>query len=1160
MVTKERDVSSLADEQRLFPSYKQSSPGGVTIKPGQTTIKPKKLQSFGSLKPINTLSGRARDSGPVRAQGKQNYRGNKQPRVGTGTFHSDGAVDFESPERPLKRQRRESLGASFGRTISISDDDIMEQAAPEDSSLAGNSVSSQRSGKGKKARTVNQVDEYREVERNVRIPRESPSKKHNRRSLDDDRDEQFTEDAAKERRLSASNSVFEPVEVDKQRRSRHEVLQSVEIHGVNGTLENSSSKDHFVDARPNRAFEFRESPDELQGEATVRPVPTVLNRGVKRLTNDDSEGEGQPTSSGRQQLSPSDIRPTKFTSASSVSKKKPIKKLKPKKSHADVQVFKITYLRSGDLELLPSQGEPMDLSFDLTKKAISFYASSKGRTSVALDRVTRVEKGDDASRKMRLGLTRTKGTGDQLDIELLDPEAKRELCALFNTTGAKIVARSGEHMDKVFTRKNKKLADQQSHESNAISESGAEKESPEPVTKPAIPRRTKLSDALQDENGNFAGQKHAETASSPRGNSTSQEVECTSSNAQPGEIQRYPLHHKYKSLFSPPIRATRSMARQAPPPTVVCDDEEEEHVPQPISNGKQKRWHKPLIYPRFGKKKAEVDAQDVDRLGDNEFLNDNLIGFYIRFLQDHLERGNKEAAKRVYFFNSYFFATLTNWPKGKKAINYDGVQKWTRNVDIFSHDYVVVPINENAHWYVAIICNLPYLPGVSKATREQDNPSEGEVSAARPDNEIQEVRETPETGAVNNPQTGKEEMTRQSLASMNLSDGEGSQELGSQVPTEPGSMEANPDSQAQAPQEGDSKGTGPGLTDSPQRARKQKKKPAGPKHDFRQPIIITFDSLNLGRSPTISILRDYLHAEAKSKRDVEIDKGMIKGMRAQEIPLQSNYSDCGLYLLAYLEKFVQNPDLFVWKLLRREMSTQEDWPEVKSGLLRTRLRTFLDRLYDEQAQLNPENASEQKMMADVQPISYLLSSPIVLRQNPRPADRSNERSPQSKGPTNSDSMPGNPSGNSRPATRSSLQQSSASVKQPQKETSGPRISDKPKRSDRTDEIIEVPDSQEPVQMIPASPMRKTTRQKDKGKHAQPGESAAMVVNPGKQYAVEIEDGSAEKALDAEPSATGQSFEVEIQVRRTPPPSTTSEPGAKKSPRPGKRKHKTAKGA
>ena len=34
---------------------------------------------------------------------------------------------------------------------------------------------------------------------------------------------------------------------------------------------------------------------------------------------------------------------------------------------------------------------------------------------------------------------------------------------------------------------------------------------------------------------------------------------------------------------------------------------------------------------------------------------------------------------------------------------YNRVKRWLRDVDIFSKDYLIVPINQTAHWYIVII-------------------------------------------------------------------------------------------------------------------------------------------------------------------------------------------------------------------------------------------------------------------------------------------------------------------------------------------------------------------------------------------------------------------------------------------------------------------------
>ncbi len=113
------------------------------------------------------------------------------------------------------------------------------------------------------------------------------------------------------------------------------------------------------------------------------------------------------------------------------------------------------------------------------------------------------------------------------------------------------------------------------------------------------------------------------------------------------------------------------------------------------------RWEQPLVYPTSGPKRTTVEFDDLSRLDDGEFLNDNLISFYLRFVSQkapHLE-------KDVYFFNTYFYTTLTTTSKGTKGFNFAAVEKWTSKVDIFNYKFLVVPINEDIHWYVAVICN-----------------------------------------------------------------------------------------------------------------------------------------------------------------------------------------------------------------------------------------------------------------------------------------------------------------------------------------------------------------------------------------------------------------------------------------------------------------------
>ena len=324
-----------------------------------------------------------------------------------------------------------------------------------------------------------------------------------------------------------------------------------------------------------------------------------------------------------------------------------------------------------------------------------------------------------------------------------------------------------------------------------------------------------------------------------------------------------------------------------------------------------------------------------------------------------------------------------NVPKGERGINYKAVQNWTRKVDLFSYDYVVVPINEAAHWYVAVICNLQGLLPSHQKEPESSPPEDGSGEAG---SRVIAVRDTPQpeetTGQDQSSLSDKAEANRKSFASMNLSDepvSVGEEEKAATAVN--GELSEDDDkplisfvrTTRNAMHRANSGDQGSSMKMQGQQQRGKKKKGASDWVDPSRPTIITFDSLDLSRQPTIKTLKQYLYEEAKSKRDIEIDTSLIRGIKARGIPLQRNYTDCGLYLLAYVEKFVQNPDCLIGKLLQRETATSVRWPVLQSDLLRRRLRTFLDDLYDEQQRVgHGERGDDRDTLADRKQICFLL--------------------------------------------------------------------------------------------------------------------------------------------------------------------------------------------
>ncbi|QQP50146.1 Putative LOC100642437, partial [Caligus rogercresseyi] len=71
------------------------------------------------------------------------------------------------------------------------------------------------------------------------------------------------------------------------------------------------------------------------------------------------------------------------------------------------------------------------------------------------------------------------------------------------------------------------------------------------------------------------------------------------------------------------------------------------------------------------------------------------------------------------------------------------------------------------------------------------------------------------------------------------------------------------------------------------------------------PCILIFDSLATGsRARVVATLRDYLMCEHKAKKGSErsFTKENIMG-HCPKVPQQPNFSDCGIFLLQYVESF-----------------------------------------------------------------------------------------------------------------------------------------------------------------------------------------------------------------------------------------------------------------
>jgi hypothetical protein len=92
-----------------------------------------------------------------------------------------------------------------------------------------------------------------------------------------------------------------------------------------------------------------------------------------------------------------------------------------------------------------------------------------------------------------------------------------------------------------------------------------------------------------------------------------------------------------------------------------------------------------------------VNEQDLARLEPGELLNDVIIDAYLHLLQ--------ETVSHVYCFSTFFFTRLKFeiTSESTMRINYAKVSRWTKDIDLFSFSTVIIPINYQLHWTLAVI-------------------------------------------------------------------------------------------------------------------------------------------------------------------------------------------------------------------------------------------------------------------------------------------------------------------------------------------------------------------------------------------------------------------------------------------------------------------------
>ncbi|NXU57760.1 SENP6 protease, partial [Turnix velox] len=450
------------------------------------------------------------------------------------------------------------------------------------------------------------------------------------------------------------------------------------------------------------------------------------------------------------------------------------------------------------------------------------------------------------------------------------------------------------------------------------------------------------------------------------------------------------------------------------------DDDEEIGEPHTVFIGPIEKL---IVYPPPPAKGGiSVTNEDLHCLNEGEFLNDVIIDFYLKYLV--LEKLKKEDADRIHVFSSFFYKRLNQ--RERRSIHeisnlsiqqkrHGRVKTWTRHVDIFEKDFIFVPLNEAAHWFLAVIC----FPGLEKpkyepnphyhenAAAQLKSSSDGETNTSSPlpneldaqnspskstakkmltkkyntalidsnteteDSESSCCRRSPCRGKIafkklNQIDSDVEEPNTVELACHKLDhrtlDKNGTQgvfttasqsidglhkiRLNYSEDSAEGSK-LNEDelidfSEDQDNQE-DSSDDG-GLVDDNCNSEMGQwhLKPT----ICKQPCILLMDSLRgPSRSNVVKTLREYLEVEWEVRKGNKrsFSKDVMKGSNPK-VPQQNNFSDCGVYILQYVESFFENPILS----FELPMNLTDWFPRPRMKTKREEIRKLILKLQEQQ--------------------------------------------------------------------------------------------------------------------------------------------------------------------------------------------------------------------
>ncbi|XP_027028551.2 sentrin-specific protease 6 isoform X2 [Tachysurus fulvidraco] len=363
--------------------------------------------------------------------------------------------------------------------------------------------------------------------------------------------------------------------------------------------------------------------------------------------------------------------------------------------------------------------------------------------------------------------------------------------------------------------------------------------------------------------------------------------------------------HLQKGLYCDPFSPTKvqSDVILSVSESDVEDDDDDNLIVCPSSHNQLAKTL--VMYPPPPAKGGfSITEEDLSCLNEGKYLNDVIMDFYLKYLV--CEKLQKEDSNKYHVFSSFFYKSLTqndliddldSTGLSVQERRHNRVKTWTRHLDLFKKDFIFVPINQSAHWYLAVIC---FLGQASDCFIMDPYESKNE------ENSIVLSRSSP----FSNPMSLFYRL---------------------QTPKQVSKWSASQD---------DDLGDEFQYNGSSRYACKISDTAS------KQPCILIMDSLNCSDKPTVvKTLQEYLEMEWRVRKGSSwsFGKQAMNGWSVQ-VPQQDNHTDCGVYVLQYVESFITNPP----RTFHPDMDLRDWFSQTLVKKKRERIKRLIFRLHQEQ--------------------------------------------------------------------------------------------------------------------------------------------------------------------------------------------------------------------